>query len=284
MRLLTMSVLWLVLLFWAFNAPWLGCPAVIAIHTLVSGVLLMAGSESAFLHRRAMVSACIRREARLLRLLHGPGMLLLREVLLSAVLGLALTVGVLLLQPRDWSLFYGDLLLLALVVPRLAGAAGQSVRRQLRFAMGRHWAMLMSVAIIWTLIMLGHVFEPAADYLGFRWQEVVELGIRPPEVACGLVRVFAEGAATVQALALWALQNYARAVQSPTESTVVWIGFLGLALFPAVLAYAYSRLLVGTMARPWEMWQTMIADFREQRGEGEVDASDRPGGAEQRRR
>jgi hypothetical protein len=261
-RLLTMSAVWLLLLAWVVNAPRLGCVGVLFIHACISGLLFMAGTESACLHRRVLLSACIRREARLLRMLHGRSMLVVKEFLLSGLLGFALMLGVLLLQPRDWSLLFADLLLVALLLPRLVSMAAGSVREQFRYAMARHWGMLIVMLMVWAHLLLGYLFEPAADYMGLRWQEVASLGFRAPDIACGFVHFFADAVARAQALGLWAVQNYTRAIAIPTESAVLWLGLIAVTLFPLIIAYGYSRLLVGVMARPWEMWASMVDDFR----------------------
>jgi hypothetical protein len=140
--------------------------------------------------------------------------------------------------------------------------AGELVRGDYRFALARHWAMWISVALIWTESMLALLYAPPADFLGLRWQEVVLYGYSAPDVGCEPMRMFSDLVSTAQALSLWAAQNYDRAVGDPTQATVMWVGLGILVLFPFVMAYAFSRALVGVMARPWEMWTSVVEDFR----------------------
>lgn len=261
-RFLSMCTVWLLLFVWFLNASRLGCLAILAVFLPLFATVLMSNAEGAFLHHRAMVSACMRREAKVLRLVHGRGLLLVRQVLLSAALTLALLVAVLLLEPHQWSLIFVDLLLLTLLLPRLTAVAGRSVRGQYRFAMARHWATWLSIGLIWAESLLWLIYAPSANFVGMRWQVVVAYEIQPPDVACGMVRAISDVAATAQGLALWATQNLGRAMHSPTESTIAWLGLLVVGIFPFIFAYALSRALVGTMARPWEMWGEIISDFR----------------------
>ena len=261
-RFLSMCTVWLLLFLWSLNASRMGFLGVFAVFVVVFTAVLMANAEDAFLHHRAMVSACMRREARVLRLIHGRGLLLIRQVLMSAALTLALLVAVLLLEPRQWSLIFVDLLLLTLLLPKLTEIAGRSVRGEYRFAMARHWATWLSIGLIWAESLLSLIYAPAANFTGMRWQVVVAYEIQPPDVALGMVRAVSDVAATTEGLALWATQNFGRAMHIPTESTIVWLGLIVVSVFPFIFAYALSRALVGTMARPWEMWDEIIDDFR----------------------
>jgi len=261
-RFLSMCTVWLTLFFWSLNASRMGCLGTLAVFVLVCAVVLMSNAEDAFLHHRAMVSACMRREARVLRMVHGRGLLLVRQIIISAALTLALLVAVLLMEPRQWSLIFVDLLLLTLLLPKLTEVAGRSVRGEYRFAVARHWAIWFSIVLLWTESMLSLIYAPVANFAGMRWQVVVAYEIHPPDVACGLVRAVSDVAATAQGLAFWATQNFGRAMHIPTESTIAWLGLLVVSVFPFIFAFALSRALVGTMARPWEMWDDMIDDFR----------------------
>jgi hypothetical protein len=261
-RFLSMCTVWVLLFVWSLNASRMGCLGVLAVFAFVSAAVLLSSAEDTFLHHRAMVSACMRREAKMLRLIHGRALLLVRQIFLSAALTLALLVAVLLLEPRQWSLIFVDLLLLTLLLPKLTEVAGRSVRSVYRFAMARHWATWLSIGLIWAESLLSLIYAPSADFTGQRWQAVVAYEIQPPDVACGIVGVISDVAATAQGLALWAVQNFGRAMHIPTESTIAWLGLLVVGIFPFIFAYALSRALVGTMARPWEMWEEMIDDFR----------------------
>ncbi len=282
-RLCTMTTMLLLLLVWFLNAHRLTCSWVLLVHLIITCVLLMAGMEHALLHRRAMVSAYMRREAPVLRTLYGRGFLLVQQVLLSALLAFALMAAALQFVPRQWSLLVADLLLMTLLLPWLSRSAGGLVRGDYRFAMARHWGMWISVVLIWVEYMLALLYAPPAAYLGMRWQEVVLYGYSAPDVGCEPIRTFANVIATAQALSLWAAQNYARAMTDPTQATVLWVGLLILVLFPFVVAYAFSRALVGVMARPWEMWTSMVEDFRQPGGRSEPASNDESAPFDERR-
>jgi hypothetical protein len=85
----------------------------------------------------------------------------------------------------------------------------------------------------------------------------------------------AEFYAAGQALAVWAVQNGARVINDPTQVVMVWVGYCALFGFSLVVAWAYSRALVGVLSRPWEMWMTHVP------GAGDAEPPPDAGGRQQ---
>lgn len=255
-RLLTMSIVWLLLLVWFLNAYRAPCRGALVVFVLLAAILLVAGTERSYFHRRALFNECLRSEGRLFAIFHNRILLTARETLYSGVLALLLMTAALLFEPRQWSLLFADLLLLTLLIPRLARAMGNEVRDEYRYAMARQWAMWISVLLLWSEAVLVLVFSPAQDFVGMRWQEVVTFGVAVPEVHCPPMHAAAEIYAAGQALAMWAVQNASRVSHDPTQAVMVWVGLVTLFGFTFLVALAYSRALIGVMGRPWEMWQS----------------------------
>lgn len=267
-RLLTMSIVWMLLMIWFLNAYRAPCAIALLIYLLLTASIALASIERALFYRRALSNECLHRGGRLFHLFHNRILLVLRALLSALLLALVLMVAVLLFEPRQWSLFYADLLFLTLLIPRLASAMGTEIRNEYRYAMSRHWSLWTSVLLLWGEALSVLLFSPPENFIGMRWQEVLTYGIDRPEVVCPLLQVAASVYAAGQALAIWSVQNAARLINDPTQSVMVWIGLAALVGLTYLLALAYSQALVGVMGRPWTLWQA-----RDPAG-GDAEASD----------
>ena len=255
-RLLTMSIVWLMLLIWFLNAYRASCVAALAIFGLLVATILVGGTEKSYFFRRAVFNECLHKEGRLFHVVHNRILLTLREGLYAVVMASFLMAGAMLFEPRQWSLLFGVLMLLTLLLPRLAAAMGSEIRDEYRFAMARQWAMWISVLLLWGEATMVLIFSPPTDYAGMRWQEVVTYGVSNPDVLCPLFSSAAEVYAVGQALAIWSVQNAGRVLNDPTQAVMVWVGITTLFGFTFIVSLAYSRALIGVMARPWEMWSS----------------------------
>ena len=253
-RLMTMSIVWLSLLIWFLNAYRTGCGTALAVLALLALMILAAGIEQSFLHRRAIFKECVTEQDRLFDFFYNRVVMMLYQTSLALFLGVMLLVGALTFEPRQWSLLFIDLLILTLLIPRLAKGMGEQIRDEYRYAMARHWGMWFSVVLLWGEAIMVLTLSPSENYLGQRWQEVVTYGVTPPEVFCPHVADLANVFVVGQALAIWAVQNASRVFNDPTQAVMVWVGFFTLVSFSFLVAVAYSRALIGVMARPWEMW------------------------------
>jgi hypothetical protein len=260
MRLLTMSIVWLTLVVWVLNAHRLGCILSVVVLALLGGVIFVAGSEQTHLLRRALLNETVRQDGRLFPVLYNGLLLTLRDVIVAVLLAVVLLASALTFAPQQWSVLFADLLLLALLIPRLARAMGKEVRPEYRFAVARQWAVWISLLLLWGEALMSLAWYPPADFTGMRWQEVVTYNLRVPEAACGLFQGVTEVFATGQAIAVWAMQNGARFANDPTQSVMLWVGYTALVGFTFVTALAYSRALIGVMGRPWEMWRRSPRD------------------------
>lgn len=258
-RLLTMSIVWLLLLVWFLNAYRLSCNAALGFLAALGATQLLAGTERVYFRRRALFSQCLLKEGRLFRIFHNRILTTLREIAFAGLLALLLLIGTLAFEPRQWSLLFADLMLLSLVIPRLALAMTNEVCDECRHALARQWALWLSVLLLWGEAVMMLFLFPPEDYIGMRWQEVVTYGVNMPDVHCAWMASAAEVYRIGQALAMWAAQNASRVNQDPTQSVMVWVGFSVLFGLTFLMALAISRAFVGVMARPWEMWKSFSA-------------------------
>jgi hypothetical protein len=230
------------------------------VFALLFGTMVVAGIERALFHRRTMFEECLSQEGKLFNMLYSRVLLTINAALAAAGLALVLMSGALMFEPRQWSLLFADLLLLTLLVPRLVNAIGEEVRPQYRYAVARQGALVVSLALLWAEAALVLIISPPHDFSGMRWQEVVSFEVANPDVRCGLLHAFAQVYAVGQALAIWAVQNLSRALNDPTQSVMLWVGFAALVGFPYLIALAYSRALIGVLGRPWVFWGALAGD------------------------
>lgn len=254
-RLLTMTVVWLLMLTWQLNAYRSNCTATLALFVLFTVLLFVSGAEIALCRRRTFLHECIEPKSLLFRWLRRRQLLLAFELLKSAGLALLLLVSVLGFNARHWSLLFADVLLVGLLLPRFYLALNDQLRDQYRFTTARRWAMWVSTLLLWLESMMVLVFTVSQDYDGLRWQEVITYGATDPDVLCSTVASFAGLAAAVEALGQWSVQNLMRSLQDLPQALMAAISFMVSASLQLVLAYAYSRALIGAVARPWTMWQ-----------------------------
>ncbi len=255
-RLLTMSIIWLLLLVWQLNAYRLNCALSIAMVAMLMLPLIIAGTEMSYFHRRALFNECLHKDSLLFGYLHNRVLMTLRELLFSLTLAVLLLTASLLFEPRQWSILFADILLIGLLIPRLANGMGNEVREEYRYAMARQWAMWISTLLLWGESLLVIAFASQQDYFGMRWQEVITYAINDPDLLCPVVAEVTHVYMTLLALAQWAIQNASRLGNDPTQAVIIWTGLISVLAFSFLTALAYSRALVGVMGRPWEMWRS----------------------------
>jgi hypothetical protein len=59
----------------------------------------------------------------------------------------------------------------------------------------------------------------------------------------------------VDALGQWSVQNLARSLADLPQALMASISLLVCIALSFLLAYAYSRALIGAVGRPWTMWR-----------------------------
>lgn len=254
-RLVTMAAVWLLMLVWQFGAVHLDCPATLALLGVFTLLILFSGAETALARRRILLRECIDSGGRLHRVLRRRWVLLAGQVLKSAGLAVFLMVSVLAFTSRHWSLLFADVLLMGLLLPRLYLLFKDQVREDYRYAVARRWAVRVSTLLLWSEAMLVLLFTATQDYMGLRWQEVITYAGSAPEVRCAALQDLGVLTAAVEALGIWSVENLARNLQDPPQALMASVSLLAAAGFALILAYAYSRALIGAVARPWTMWR-----------------------------
>lgn len=254
-RLFTMAIVWLMLLVWHLNAYRSNCAATLGLLVLFTLILFVSGAEMKLTTRRVFLIECLEPHSVLFRFLRRRYLLLAYELLKSAVLALFLLVSALGFAPRHWSLMFADVLLLSLLLPRLYAAFAGQLRDDYRYVTARRWAMWVSVLFLWLESLIVLLFSDGQDYVGLRWQEVISYAATAPDVHCAPVASAAALLSAVTSLGQWASQNLARSLNDLPQALMASISLLVSIGLSLLLAYAYSRALIGVVGRPWTMWR-----------------------------
>lgn len=106
LRMLTMTIVWLLLLIGFLQACCLSCAAAALMFVLVTAVLLVAGLERTYFDRRALFNESLELEGILFRLVHNRFLVTARELLVAAALTLILLSSTVTFEARQWSLLF----------------------------------------------------------------------------------------------------------------------------------------------------------------------------------
>lgn len=254
-RLMTMTVVWLLLLAWHFLAGQSGCLAVVGLVALFTLVLALSATELALARRQTFIAANLVEGSSLQRWLRRPYLLAAREAVWSLILALFLVVSVLSYAPRQWSLSFAVVLLSGLLLPRFYGAFAGQVREQFRYATARRWTLWCSVLLLWLESLVVLVFTSGEEFMGLRWQEVIVHGARAPDIGCAPVAQAAAILSAVDALGFWSIQNLRRSLSDLPQALVAGLGLIAAVVLTFLRAYVFSLALIGAVARPWVFWQ-----------------------------
>lgn len=254
-RLLSMLAVWVILLMWQLSAPHLSGPGVALFALLLAVPVSMSGAEWALCRRHAFRREYLRGPSWLDRLVRmGPPVILLESVK-AGLLTLLLMTAVLSLDLRGWAVWLLDVLILALLMPRLPGLLVDAVRRTYLFSLARRWAIWFSTLLLWLQGVLGLLLAGGQHYRGLSWREALEysmpdgsLSAQGPADAILRLQAGAEGLGAWSAAVL-------RAGTDPTQQVAALLVVTTLVLIWLLVAFTYSRALIGALARPLAVWQ-----------------------------
>ena len=224
----------------------------------VAGIL--AGIEAAYLRRYAFMSQYLAHAGRLVRLLR-PGVLLLAwHSIKGLFLALLLMVGLLTLDSLQRQLLLADLLLLPVLLFGISRLLHGEIRDRLHPPLVRHWTQWGNALLLWIALMWVTSFTAQMNYTGLPWQEVVRFGAAEVIVGCDALAFLARIEAISAALALWAAQNLFSGLERPDQLLMAWTLFIASFGVSFLVAWIYSRVLIGAWAQPWRLRSSMGAN------------------------
>jgi len=256
-RLTSMLGVWLLLMAWNLSARHIGDLGNLLFLFAIAVPVLMSGAEGAFYRRHAFRNEYLVAPSWLYRLMGFEPWILGAEIVKALLLSLLLLVGTLTLTVREWSVLLLDVFVVALLMPRVPGLLYQAVNETYLYAMSRRWAIWFSTGLLWLDSVLVLALGVKDDYRGLSWVDAVAYGTN---VATGadegsLFELMFRIDAGADGLASWASYQLLHGVGDLAQGVAAAMVLIAVLVVWFVLAWAYSRALVGALARPLAIWR-----------------------------
>lgn len=245
--------LWAGLLAWAWSAPWVGCPVAALVLVPLWLLLTSAGSELALLRRSTFVRQYLEPRGHLARWLGRRLLVLGWQAIKSLVPAVLLLLGVIWLEAIHWAVLAADLLLFATLIFVMDWGLVGELNPAYNAVLVRHWAHRLNALVLWSALTTTLYFSAHEDYRGMGPVAVVRLSAGGVSLGCDDLAVLARLGSASDALLWWAAEHLFGGLSDPAEQAVAWVGFLAAFGASFLLAWAYSRALVGVLARPWQV-------------------------------
>ena len=246
-----MAGIWLLLALWTGLAGWLGCSVAVLLVLALWALIFLAGSETALLRRHLFIRACLEPRGLLARWLDRRLLLYLWQGLKALVLALVLVVALMLLRLPQWLLLLGDILLLGALLRLLNHLLRGEVIDLYQAALARAWARRINALLLWLGLLMSLLFTARHDYSQLGLGEAVRHGAAQIALGCDVLAVLARAGAVLETSLWWAAQRLFAGLEGLPLTLLAWLGFVGAFGISFVVAWAYSCLLGGLIARPW---------------------------------
>ncbi len=165
-------------------------------------------------------------------------------------------VGTVALTVREWALLLLDVFLLSLLMPRMPALLHGSVKRTYLYAISRRWAVWFSTLLLWGESLLTLFMAHNDDYRELSWDDAVGYSTGASPDTHGVAAMMLRINAGAEGLASWSVQQLLYGPGGDLAQTLVAVMTLvSVLLMWFLLAWAYSRALVGALARVMEIWR-----------------------------
>lgn len=124
--------------------------------------------------------------------------------------------------------------------------------------MSRRWAIWFSTLLLWGESVLALVLTNTGDYRDLSWEDAVaySTGAETAPDATGVIAVMRRIDAGAEGLASWSSHQLSHAANVDLAQTLVaTMTLVSVLLMWFLLAWAYSRALMGALARVMEIWR-----------------------------
>lgn len=248
-----MLAVWCGLLGWQWAANRLECLSSVLFVLPLWGILTLAASELALLKRHAFINQYLKPQGVLAWLWRRKTVLLLWQGIKSLFFGLLLIVSAVLFDVVQWLVLLVDVVLMITLVHMITWILRDEVKSSYQEPLARHWAHWVNAVLLWLIFVLIMFFTAHENYQGMAWEEVVHFTVAEVYVSCDVLAVLARINAVSEALMWWAAQNRLGTLENPTHVLLAWIVFVASFGVSFLIAWAYSRALIGVLAKPWQI-------------------------------
>lgn len=246
-----MLAIWLLLAASTGLADRLGCTAGIVQVMVVWGLVFLAGTETVLLRRHLFIHACLETRGLVARWLGRRLFLVSWQALKALVLTLVLVTTLFLLRPPQWLLLLLDILLFTALVWLLNRLLRGEVKEVYRAALVRAWAHRVNAVLLWLGLLVSLLFTARHDYGAMGFPEAVRHGAAQVSLGCDALAVLARAAAVLETTLWWTAQRLFSGLEAPPLALLAWLGFIAAFGVSFLVAWSWSRLLGGVLARPW---------------------------------
>lgn len=260
-RVTTMLAVAFALLAWTRLAPGLTCGLSMLFALLLAVPISMSGIESALYHRRAFTREYLIAGRWLDEMFHHRYSVLVWETAKALVLAMILLAAGPFLDVREWAFLFAFVLVMTGLMPRVYALLDGVVKEDYHYVLARRSLIWVSTMLLWLQSQMAIWFSDGRAFIGLRWQEVVSYGSQYPETECDLFTAIGRLIVIISDLSNWAVQNMTR-IGEPAQAVVAWGFYVAGAALSMIVAWAFSRALIGVLARPVRLWREARAEAR----------------------
>ena len=250
-HLAAMFSVWGGLLGWCWLADRIGCAGSALFLVPLWAVLMLAGSELPLLRRTSFVRHYLQPAGWLARWLKRRLWLLTWQGAKALLLALILLVSALSFDAAQWMLLCGDILLVGTLLFLADWVLEGELNPSCEGTLTRHWVHRVNVVLLWVALVAVMFFTAHEDYRGMAWEDAAELSALEVKVGCDALAVLARISAVGGALQWWAAENLFGVLGDPGGILMAWTLFLAAFGVSFLVAWSYSRALIGVLARPF---------------------------------
>ncbi len=253
-HILGMTGLWLLLGGWVLFIEYSHCALSAALVMVIGVGIFLAGSESVLLKRHILVRAVLSRHGWLAWVLSLKTFLLLWQVLKALVLALFLAVSLFLLRWPQWGVLFADILLIGALLAMFTRLLRHEIHPLYLGPLVRIWAHRLNVVVLWLGLMLALLYSAREDYTAMSFADVVHYTAANLHIGCDALAVLSRLLVLLDAALWWAAQRIFAGIDEPQQLLLAWLAFIAAFGASFLIAWCYSRMMIGLLARPWDIF------------------------------
>jgi len=250
MRLLA-ALGWLAAWHWA--SPRIGCTVSAMFLLGIWGAMVSSSYEWALLRRLGFVAHYLKSGGVLARWLIRRALLLIWCALKNLPVALILFTATLSLSSAEWLVLAADVLLLLLILITMDRLFDHEAAAVYARPLARLWAHRINAAALWVALVAVNFYTPHPDYRGMSWDVVAHTAADQVDCGCDVAATLGRFDSVGQSLAWWAAEYFLSSLADSRERYAAWLIFLATFGISFLVAWSYSRALIGVMARPWHI-------------------------------
>lgn len=244
---------------WRWASPNIGCMVSAVFLLGIWAAVVSSSYEWALLRRLGFVAHYLKSSGILARWLVRRALLLAWCALKNLPIALILFTATLSLSSVEWLVLAADVLLLLLLLGAMDQLFDHEAASAYARPLARVWTHRINAAALWVALLAVNFYTPHPDYRGMSWDQVAHTAAAQVDCNCDVAATLGRFDAVVQSLAWWAAENFLSNLAETRERYAAWMAFLATFGISFLVAWSYSRALIGILARPWHIEPLSVA-------------------------